>query len=105
MAGDGVATCFCEFFDGRDSARLRDAGGASDASEISAGARGGGESADGKETLVVQNDVEEVLRFVARQRGKAAEVHEQLTIAIENDHFLMVQTESQAQTGRGRHAH
>src|SRR5436309_15824080 len=63
---DSAASGGGEIVDGADRASLRDAGGACDGFEIGASARGGGESADGEETLVGNNDVEESCRVVAR---------------------------------------
>src|SRR6266567_589616 len=66
---DGGADHGGEFLDGAHGAGLRDAGGAGYAFQVGAGARGGGKSTDGEETLVVKNNVEEIFRFVARERG------------------------------------
>src|SRR5216110_3334757 len=98
---DSAASGGGEIVDGADRASLRDAGGASDAFEISARARGGGESADGEETLVVKNNVDEIFRFVARGSAQSAEVHEERPVAIKDDDFLMRQAESEAEA-RGR---
>src|SRR5947209_11727061 len=88
---DGAASSGGEIVDRADGASVRDAGGASDAFEISARARGGGESADGEETLVVKNNVDEIFRFVARESAQSAEVHEERPVAIKDDDFLMRQ--------------
>ena len=69
FALDGLADCSGEFLDAADGTGLRNAGGASDAFEVGAGARGRGESADGKETLVVKNDMEKIFRLVTRERA------------------------------------
>ena len=87
--------------DGADGAGLRYAGGTRDAFQVGAGARGGGESADGKETLVIENDVDEVFWFVARERAQGTKVHEERAVSIEDHDFLMGQAESKAET-RGR---
>src|SRR6266446_764017 len=105
FARDGAASGGGEILDGADGASLRDAGGASDAFEISAGARGGGESADGEKTFVVKNNVDEIFRFVARERAYGAEIHEERAVAIEDHDFLMGQAEREAESGRGSEAH
>ena len=77
FAADCAVNHGSEFIDSADGASLRDTSGASDAFEIRASARGSGKAADGEETFVVENDVEEVFRFVAREGAEAAEIHEE----------------------------
>src|SRR5207245_9664665 len=85
FARDGLASGGGEILDGADGAGWRDAGGASDGFQISAGAGGGGESADGEETLVVKNDVDEIFWFVARESAQSAEVHEERAVAVKDN--------------------
>jgi hypothetical protein len=102
---NGVADYFCEFFDSADGACFGDAGGASYALKIGASAGGGGESADREETLVIKNDVEEILGFVSREGGESAEIHEQRAVTIEHDDFLMWQGEREAEASGRCEAH
>ena len=99
FAGDGAASGGGEIVDGANGAGLRDAGGASDAFEISAGARGRGKSADGEEALVVKNNVNEIFWFVTRESTQGTEVHEERAVAIEDYDFLMRQAEREAKAG------
>src|SRR2546422_6414998 len=66
---DSAASGGGEIVDGADRASLRDAGGASDAFEIGASARGGGGCRDREGCLVVQNDSDGISWFVAGQRA------------------------------------
>jgi len=102
---DGLADYSCEIFNGADGARFWNAGGAGDGFQISAGACGRGKAADGEETFVVKNDVEEIFWFVAGEGAEAAEVHEERAVAVEDDNFLSGQGESEAEAGGRGQSH
>src|SRR5437660_5151009 len=99
FAGDGAASGSGEVVDSADGASLRDAGGASDAFQVGAGARGGGKSADREKALVVKNNVNEIFWFVTRESTQGTEVHEERAVAIEDYDFLMRLAEREAKAG------
>ena len=61
-----------------------DAGGRGDAGEVAAGRRRRREAADRQQALVVEHHMHEVARPVARERGEAAEVHQDRAVAVEH---------------------
>src|ERR1051326_291236 len=86
-------------FSAGNACRLRNCG------EIGAGRRGSRKPADRKQTFVIENNVEEIARTVARQRGEGAKIHQYGAIAIQNDDSLFRQREGKAKAGGRGESH
>src|SRR5579859_4546857 len=73
--------------------------------QVAAGGCGRGKTADGKQAFVVEDHMHQFLRTITRERCKAAQVHQDGAISIEDHDALLRQAEGQSEAGGRRQSH
>ena len=80
--------------------RLRNSRGTRHSFQIRPRARRRWKAADRQQTLVIENNMRQVFWAVSSQGAQRAQIHEQRTIAIKNNHLSIRQAESKTEAGR-----
>src|ERR1700757_2350275 len=85
---EGSPHCSCKVLDRGNGRSLWNACGASDAFQIGACSGRGWKSSHRQKAFIVENNVKQILRFVACQSAERAKVHQERTVAVEDHNFL-----------------
>ena len=102
---EGVGYSCLETVDVAYGDRPRNSRGTRHSFQIRTGTGRGWKAADRQQTLVIENNMGQVARVVASHGRQRAQIHEQRTIAVQDNHVSIGQAESKTEAGRRRQPH